>query len=216
MALERMHDFFNIRAEIYDNHMLVDLGLDAFYEEIANQINPAKPDFRLLDLGCGTGIELERLFMKYPLMSAVGIDLSPKMLRQLKNKYPGNGIQTLCGSYFDVPFGGQYDIVLSTYSFHHWSKAEKLPLYKKIYEAVTDGGVFIEGDYTCQTAKQEQSFQNELKRLRNEQNLPETEFYHFDIPLAAETQAHLLHAAGFSEVRLVRQWENTSIFMAIK
>ena len=88
LALEKMNAFFNARAESYDNHMLVDLGLDAFHEEIANQIHPAKAEFRLLDLGCGTGIELERLFKKYPHMSVTGIDLSPGMLKQLKAKYP--------------------------------------------------------------------------------------------------------------------------------
>jgi len=33
--LERMDDFFNTRANIYDDHMLVDLQLEEFY--IANK-----------------------------------------------------------------------------------------------------------------------------------------------------------------------------------
>ena len=216
MSLEKMNEFFNTRAENYDKHMLVDLGLDEFYEEIAKQINPAKSNFKLLDLGCGTGIEIERLLAKYPLMSVNGIDLSPGMLEQLKIKYPNNNIQTVCGSYFDVPFGKEHDVVLSTYSLHHWNETEKLPLYKKIYDAVADGGMFIEGDYTCKTIEQEQYFQTELNRLRDEQNLHKNEFYHFDIPLTAETQTRILYAAGFSEVKLIREWENASILMAKK
>jgi len=214
MSLEKMNDFFDARAEAYDNHMLVDLGLDEFYEEIAKQINPSKPDFKLLDLGCGTGIELERLFARFPAMSVVGVDLSSGMLEQLKIKYPHHNIQTICGSYFDVPFDGAYDVVLSTYSLHHWNETEKLPLYKKIYDAVADDGLFIEGDYTCKTVEQEQCFQIELARLRAELNLPESEFYHFDTPLTAKTQMSILQSVGFSKVKLVREWENTSIITA--
>ena len=216
MPLEKMNEFFNLRSKSYDNHMLVDLELDAFYREIVKQIDPGKSDFKLLDLGCGTGIELERLFMKYPNMSATGIDLSAKMLEQLKVKYPDNNIQTVCGSYFDMPFDKGYDIVLSTYSLHHWNKTEKLPLYKKIYDSVVNGGMFIEGDYTCKTVEQEQSFQVEFARLRLEENLQENEFYHFDIPLTAETQMKILRSVGFSCVRLIREWENTSIITAKK
>jgi predicted acetyltransferase len=57
--LEEMSAFFNFRADTYDNHMLDDLGLDEFYEAIAACFNA--PLKRLLDLGCGTGLELERL-----------------------------------------------------------------------------------------------------------------------------------------------------------
>ena len=35
--LERMDDFFNTRANIYDDHMLVDLQLEEFYIEINKQ-----------------------------------------------------------------------------------------------------------------------------------------------------------------------------------
>ena len=216
MPLEKMNEFFNARAQTYDNHMLVDLGLDEFYGEIAMHINPEKPNFKLLDLGCGTGIELERLFVKYPLMSVVGIDISPGMLEQLQAKYSNKKINTVCGSYFDIPFGEEYDVVLSTYSLHHWNETDKLGLYKKIYDSITAGGMFIEGDYTCKTTQQEQFFQAELIKLRKTQNLHDNEFYHFDIPLTAQTQKRILYNAGFSCVEIVREWENTSIIVAGK
>jgi tRNA (cmo5U34)-methyltransferase len=79
-----------------------------------------------------------------------------------------------------------------------------------------DNGIFINGDYTCKTSEQEQNYQSELVRLRQEENLTDNEFYHYDIPLTAETETKLLYAAGFVTVELVKAWENTSILIARK
>lgn len=120
MLLEKMDEFFNARAETYDNHMLVDLALDEFYEEIAAHISPVSPNFRMLDLGCGTGLELVSLFKKYPDMQVTGIDMSTAMLNRLQMKFPNKSLNLICGSYFDVSFNGKYDVALSTYSLHHF------------------------------------------------------------------------------------------------
>ena len=216
MPLEKMNEFFDTRADTYDHHMLVDLALDEFYEEIAKCVQTDNRLLKLLDVGCGTGIELQRLFSKYPDMSVAGVDLSPEMLNQLQTKYPDKNTKIICGSYFDVPFGNEFDVVLSTYSLHHWNENEKLIIYQKCFNALTDNGVFINGDYTCKTVDQEQHFQSELIRLRQEEMLTDDEFYHYDIPLTVETETRLLYAAGFAAVELVKAWENTSILIARK
>ncbi len=216
MSLEVMRDFFDTRAETYDDHMLVDLQLDEFYTEIGNQMSLTGARPRVLDLGCGTGLELQRLYARYPDAQVTGVDVSGEMLRQLQNKFPGRSMQLICGSYFEVPFGEAYDMALSTYSLHHWNEQEKLFLYQKIYHALAVGVVFLQGDYTCQTPEQEQFFQSELLRLRAEQGLSPNQFYHYDTPFTAATEMRLLRTAGFQQVRQVRQWENTGIFTAIK
>jgi tRNA (cmo5U34)-methyltransferase len=217
MALEKMNEFFDKRADTYDNHMLVDLELDEFYDEIAKHITTTKPQFRLLDLGCGTGLELLRLFDKYPEMSVTGVDLSSEMLNKLKAKYPDKDLQLICGSYFDVNFENEYfDFVISTYSLHHFSEPEKSYLYKKVYKALKDGGLFVEGDYTCKTLEQQQFHLAENTRLRREQNIPDGEFYHYDTPFTAQTQINLQKSAGFTDVRIVKEWDNTSIIIVKK
>lgn len=214
MPLEKMNDFFNARADGYDNHMLIDLALDEFYEEIARLVTSECDDFSLLDLGCGTGLELKRLFDKFPAMSVTGIDLSEKMLEKLKEKYTDKNFHLLCGSYFDLSFGGGYDVALSTYSLHHFNEEEKFILYRKIYASVNENGVFIEGDYIANTLEKQLFHLSELDRLKREQNIPDGEFFHYDIPLTVETQMRLLCKAGFREVKIVKQWENTGIFVA--
>ncbi len=66
MSLEKMNEFFDKRATTYDNHMLIDLQLTEFYEQIANCFKASDSHVSLIDLGCGTGIQLERLFDKIP------------------------------------------------------------------------------------------------------------------------------------------------------
>ena len=214
MSLEKMNEFFNIRADMYDSHMLDDLRLDEFYTAIFECFdNPVK---HLLDLGCGTGLELERLFKRFPNMEVTGIDLSEEMLNKLKEKYPGKKLRVICGSYFDTDFDGIYDHILSTYSLHHFSEESKTELYKKIHASMESGGRFILGDYTVSTIERQQELLVANDAKRREQGIQEGEFYHFDTPFTPETEMRLMKAAGFISGEVVRQWENTSIIIAKK
>ena len=122
--IETMSDFFDNRADTYDDHMLNELDLNAFYNEIAECIPKNRTNIKLLDLGCGTGLELERIFRIYPFAEVTGIDLSGKMLDILRAKYRDktSQLKLIRQSYFDMDFGVDiYDIVLSAYSLHHYS-----------------------------------------------------------------------------------------------
>lgn len=216
MALEKMNEFFDTRSDTYDRHMLVDMQLAEFYEEISSCFPANANGPTLLDLGCGTGLEIERLFIKFPNLIVTGIDLSQRMLDVLKDKYPDKEIRLICNSYFDVDFGNNcHDYALSTYSLHHFSEEEKGGLYKKVYASLCDGGIFVEGDITCKTMEQQLFHLAENERLRKENNITEG-FYHYDTPLTVETQVKLLKNAGFIDVQLGREWEKTSIIVARK
>ena len=212
--LEEMSDFFNVRADTYDSHMLSDLNLNSFYEVIAACLD--KPINKLLDLGCGTGLELERIFDKYPDIKVTGIDMSSEMLKKLEQKYSDKNLRLICDSYFSVDFGGEYDCVLSTYSFHHFSQEDKLALYKKIHDALKSDGLFVFGDYTVITEEEQQALIEENEKRRKEQNIAEGEFFHFDIPFTADTEMQLMKLAGFASIKLAWQKENASIIVAKK
>jgi len=209
-----MSDFFNARAAAYDDHMLTACDLGEFYKEIAELVNPPRPGFRLLDLGCGTGLELERLIAKYPDMKVTGVDLSPDMLGLLRAKYPAKPLTLICGSYFDADFGRGYDYVLSTESFHHFVAEKKRALYAKIHASLKPGGLFILGDYTVKSQEQQDNLLAESARIRLENGIPDGEFYHIDIPFTAENERRLMQDARFVNVRIAREWENTSIITA--
>ena len=61
---------------------------------------PADNGTCVLDLGCGTGLELEEYFRLNPDASVTGIDLSDAMLNALSSKFPNRKLSLIQGSYF--------------------------------------------------------------------------------------------------------------------
>ena len=215
--LEKMDLFFEARISDYDEHMLRDIeGAREFYPFTASLL-PRQEGARVLDLGCGTGLELEYYFRLAPRALITGIDLSEGMLAALKEKFPDRNLELIQGSYFDLPLGkNRYDAAVSVESLHHFTKEEKLGLYKKLYAALNDGGCFILTDYFADLPEQESFFRRELLRLKAEQGLSNRDFYHYDTPLTFEHEMEALREAGFREVTDLKRWEATHCIRAVK
>ena len=215
--LEKMDDFFTARVDGYDEHMKSNIeGASKFYNFTASLL-PMEKDKSILDLGCGTGLELEELFQMNPYAKVTGIDLTEAMLETLKAKFPDKDITTVCGSYFEVPFGEEvFDAAVSVESLHHFTKEQKLPLYKKLNKALKPGGYFILTDYFAESEEEEIFYGQELLRIRKEQELPDGVFYHYDTPLTVEHEKEALLEAGFARVEVLNNWESTSTLRAIK
>ena len=135
--LEKMNDFFKNRLEGYDEHMLNEIeGAKEFYPYTAALL-PMKHGANVLDLGCGTGLEMEYYFALNEEASVVGIDLSSDMLAVLKRQFTDREIKLICGSYFDVPFEANcYDAAVSVESLHHFTAEAKRKLYKKLHTSL--------------------------------------------------------------------------------
>ena len=86
MFLEKMDAFFEARLVGYEEHMLKNIqSAEEFYPFTAEQL-PDAPGTAVLDLGCGTGLELEFYFKRNPTAVVTGIDLSAGMLAELERK----------------------------------------------------------------------------------------------------------------------------------
>ena len=214
--MEKMTDFFTARAEGYDEHMLLNVeGCKEAYKEVAKLIPAACKS--LLDLGCGTGLELDEIFKKLPGTAVTGIDLTQAMLDKLKQKYQGKSIDLICGSYFDVDLGtSKYDCAVSFQTMHHFSHDAKTALYRKVLQSLKENGIYIESDYMVEEQEEEDFYYAENKRIRKELNLPEREFYHYDTPCTINNQISMLTMAGFSKAEKVFRAENTTIVIAHK
>ena len=214
--LEKMDAFFEARLAGYDAHMLTDIeGAAEFYPATAALL-PATPGAKVLDLGCGTGLELEFYFAKNPTARVTGIDLSAAMLAALKEKFPDRELQLIQGSYFDVPLGSGYDAAVSVESLHHFTQAKKTALYRKLYAALKADGYFVLTDYFAPDDAYEQFYFAELHRLKAEQGIADDAFYHYDTPLTVAHETEALLDAGFSRVEDVQVWGATHILKAYK
>ena len=215
--LEKMSEFFENRLDGYDEHMKKNIeSADEFYPFTAKLL-PCEGDCRILDLGCGTGLELEEYFALNPHASVTGIDLSQGMLRALKQKFADKHITLICGSYFGVPFETDaFDAAVSVESLHHFTKEEKIPLYKKLRLALKENGFLILTDYFAFSDEQEQMHRKELLRLKAEQGITDGECYHYDTPLTVEHETQALLEAGFSRVDILKSWGATYTLKAVR
>ncbi|MBQ4257534.1 MAG: class I SAM-dependent methyltransferase [Clostridia bacterium] len=215
--LEKMDEFFRARLEGYDAHMKEDIeGAREFYPFTAAQL-PAFPGAKVLDLGCGTGLELEDYFRLNPTAEVTGIDLSAAMLEKLREKFPGKKLKLICASYFDIPFGEAIcDAAVSVESLHHFNAEKKLSLYRRLYAALTACGVFILTDYFSVSEEEEAAFFREYEALCTAQGAEKSELYHFDTPLTVHHEMQLLNDAGFSEVEILGHWGATHVIRACK
>ncbi len=215
--LEKMDTFFESRLAGYDKHMLTEIeGASEFYKFTAAQL-PMGAESEVLDLGCGTGLELEEYFALNPSAHITGIDLSMAMLNALARKFPNKNLHLIKGSYFDTPFENRkYTAVVSVESLHHFTAKQKASLYQKLFYALAENGYFILTDYFAETSQLEKEYFDNLKKLKKEQNITDSDFYHYDTPLTVKHEMDILRKAGFSDVRVLKNWGATYTLKAMR
>ncbi len=215
-SIEKMDEFFAARVASYDEHMLQNVeGCKNGYVKMA-EILPLDTE-TLLDLGCGTGLELDRIFEKLPTLSVTGIDLTAEMLQELQKKHPNKDLRLIHGDYFTVDLGlEEFDAAVSFQTMHHFTHARKTELYERLYHAIKPGGMYIEGDYMVLTEEEESYYFSEYARLMAETNASTDTFYHYDTPCTVDNQIRMLITAGFSPVEVVFREGNTTILIAKK
>lgn len=215
--LEKMSDFFEARLDGYDSHMMTNIECASeFYPFTAKQL-PTAEYCCILDLGCGTGLELQEYYKLNSSAKVTGIDLSEGMLTELQRKFVGKDITLILGSYFDVPLGENvFDAAISVESLHHFTKEEKVGLYSKLHIALKDDGYFILTDYFSLSDDEERMHRNNLIALKTEQGITDDEFYHYDTPLTVKHELEALVEAGFASVEVLNNWGATYTVKAVK
>ncbi|MBR5123603.1 MAG: class I SAM-dependent methyltransferase [Clostridia bacterium] len=215
--LEKMAAFFEARLEGYDEHMLTNIESAAAFYPFTASLLPTAAGAEVLDLGCGTGLELEFYCKLNPTARITGIDLSAGMLEALRAKFKEQDMTLIQGSYFDVPLeAGKYHAAVSVESLHHFTKEQKTGLYRRLHDALTPDGYFILTDYFAPTETEELFYASELARLKAEQGITDEEFYHYDTPLTVEHEIEALLDGGFAKVEILGQWGATVTLRAVR
>lgn len=214
--IEKMADFFDVRADGYEAHMFENVGsADIYYKETAKCF-PVMERMKLLDLGCGTGLELDELFPIMPDMQVTGVDMSGRMLEKLREKHAGRDMTLIQGDYFDAELPEEaFDAVVAVQTMHHFRDEEKLKLYRRILGAMKPGGLYVETDYVAQDVEEEREMLAQADRLLAE-NGGQKALFHIDIPFTVEHQLMLLREAGFGHVRLFWKKDSAAIMTARK
>ncbi|MFL7810719.1 MAG: methyltransferase domain-containing protein, partial [Anaerolineae bacterium] len=214
---EEMASFFDVRADGYDAHMEETVAsFEEFYRAVASPIARTEAPIRVLDLGCGTGLEIAAILERAPNARIVGIDLSKRMLDKLRERYAARMDQITLreASYLDLPaYEEGYDYVLAVMTLHHLLPEAKRALYEQIYEVLLPGGAYIEGDYAVTPEKEEMLLRRYEVKAAEVGGAAEGS-HHIDIPFSLETQRRLLAEAGFGEMEVIWQEGEATVYVA--
>jgi len=115
------------------------------YEELQDEVAAATagaPAASILELGVGTGETSRRVLAVHPGARLVGIDASAEMLAEAR--LPGAEL-TVARLEDPLP-RGPFDLVVSCLAVHHLDAAGKRDLFRRIAEALADGGRLVLGD----------------------------------------------------------------------
>ena len=109
-----------------------------------HELKKMLPDFKgkkVLDLGCGFGWHCIYA-MEQGADSAVGIDISSKMLEEAKKKTKFSNVEYIQMPIEDINFkADSFDVVISSLAFHYVESFENI--CKKVNNCLVKGGEFI-------------------------------------------------------------------------
>lgn len=209
---EDMSAFFDSRISGYEEHM-------SFWNEHYRRVAELVPENArtLLDLGCGTGLELDRIFERLPGIRVTAIDLCESMLDELLKKHGHRSLEVIRDDYFLHDFGeNRFDVAVSVESLHHFTAEKKAGLFKKVYHALKPNGIYIECDYIASIPEIETLAFKECRRRRERDGISDGCYIHFDTPLTLEHELEAMREGGFDDAVLVENIKGTPIIVATK
>lgn len=209
VPLEGMGDFFTSRLEGYEDHMSI---WAKAYVRMAELV--PRNCRTLLDLGCGTGLELDEIYRKLPDVQVTGVDLCEAMLGELARKHADKAPKLICADYFAADLGeSAFDVAISFETLHHFTAEKKREGFEKICRALKPGGVYIQADYIACCDEEESLLFDVCAKKRARDGIAEDVFVHFDTPLTLEHEMEAMRAAGFAQVEALEVIEGATFIV---
>lgn len=160
---------FNSWARTYDKSVERDYGncilnfykyynkiLDTTYEKA---IRDKENTIKILEIGVGTGNLASRFLQNQ--YDIIGIDQSREMLNVAKEKLPK--LKLRLGDFLNIPFeNGKFDVIVSTYAFHHLNEKGKKIAIREILRVLKDDGRVVIGDLMFQNQEEKEKIMTGL------------------------------------------------------
>ena len=217
---------FNMVAEEYDmNRRRFIPCYDDFYINTTALIaaNIDAPE-RIIDLGTGTGLLSEHWYRHFSGAEYILTDIAEDMLEVAKRRFSGlEGFSYKVADYLKGLPDVSADTVISALSIHHLEDDEKQVLFGNIYNALPDGGLFVNYDQFC-------AVDDRLSRWYDrfwEGQLYNSGLTDKDIALwqarrkldrecSVEQEINMLRKSGFSMVECVYSYHKFAVIAALK
>jgi tRNA (cmo5U34)-methyltransferase len=179
---------------------------------------------KVLDIGAGTGLFSQFIYDLNPNLQFTLTDLSARMLDVARERFAGlDNFEYVELDFSKDAIPGKYDLIISGLAIHHLQDADKAKLYKNVYLALDDGGLFINAD---QVAGKNLLFDSLYKYywretvsssgLDREALVQAFERTKLDKLAPLDTQLKMLEKAGFNEVDCIYKNMNFAVFGGFK
>ncbi len=129
-------------TRFYDPLVRMTTRESAFKRALVGQV-AARPEDRVLDLGCGTATLTVALAKAYPRAMVSGLDADGRALALARDKTrsAGMAVHFEQGSSLRMPFSdASFDRVVSSLFFHHLTSAEKSATLREVKRVLRPGG----------------------------------------------------------------------------
>lgn len=103
-------------------------------------INCLKPQAKILDLGCGTGVPIGKYF-KENNFGVTGVDSSSEMLK-LARKHDPSG-RFINSDMREISLNEKFDAIIAWHSFFHLSQDEQRKMFIIFARHLNDNGILI-------------------------------------------------------------------------
>lgn len=105
---------------------------------------------RIADLGAGTGLLSQFWYQHFPTAEYVLTDVADEMLDVARRRFAGTGnVTCIAQDYTKRLPEGSFDVIMSALSIHHLEDEDKSHLFRRIYESLPAGGIFVNYDQFC-------------------------------------------------------------------
>ena len=196
-APEQLEKYYEKRALVYEAEMeQYRKGYERIAELLPNNLDS------LLDVGCGTGLELEEIFKRFPECYVTGVDISREMLDRLEEKYFKKNIELVRADCFKRLYPKHnYEAVLSAFTMHHYDWKKKRYFYEKLFSALKPEGKIILMDTFACCEEEENLMAEAADYVRQKWDLKDS-LVHLDVPITPDKEIGALRLAGFENVRV--------------
>ncbi|WP_459195850.1 MerR family transcriptional regulator [Wukongibacter baidiensis] len=161
---------FDSWAKTYDISVEEDISSTKMYRKYDDVLNKVytlatkniKTNSKILDIGVGTG-NLSKRFLENGYSNIIGLDQSREMIHVAKSKFPN--LKLRLGEFLKIPFENSvFDLIVSTYAFHHLSEEEKPVAIKEMLRVLKDNGKIVIGDLMFKSEEDKKEIYKNLSK----------------------------------------------------
>jgi tRNA (cmo5U34)-methyltransferase len=204
-------------------------------EVISRIVKEFIPDLKMfMDLGCGDGVLGRYIHEQHPGACGIYLDYSAHMISELGKKvqYRSKIINEdysqehwLTVIEHDQPF----DLILSGYSIHHLQNEDKKKLYRRIYDLLRKGGLFLNLEHVASESQRIEAIHDNIfidaiaefnkdsksrETVKSEYENREDRILNILVPV--EKQCRWLREAGFIHVDCYFKLFELALFGGVK